>query len=175
MCVEWLSFTRECNLIGQSRENHWGFWNITSVSVSRLSSQDRASSRDCLSFLTSSNSRLILSSSVFLVWNVTAQEISSINKMTHEKCSANAWKCQRKCPYPLYKGHGRIFQCPQFQIFFKLTVVFIVCLNVVFRRSSFTCTKYLAVELSLLVLTTYIIVVGQIQNGAKSSPGELRQ
>ena len=136
MHVEWLSFTRECSLIGQSRENHWGFWDITSVSVSRLSSQDRASSSDCLSFFTSSNSRLILSSSVFLVWNVTAQESSSINKITYKKCSANAWKCQREYPYLLYKGHGRMFQCRQFQIFFKLTVVFIVCLNVVFPRSS---------------------------------------
>ena len=126
MHVEWPSFTRECSLTGQSRENHWGFWDITSVSVSRLSSQDRASSRDCLSFLTSSNSRLILSSSVFLVWNVTAQESSSMNKMTYEKCSANAWKCQRKCPFLLYKGHGRMFQCRQFQIFFKLLFVWML-------------------------------------------------
>ena len=74
-----------------------------------------------------------------------------------------------------------MFQCRHFQIFFMLTVLLIVCLNVVFPWSSprthdiYTFIKYLAVELSLLVLTIYIIVVGQIQNRAKSSPGELRQ
>ena len=126
MHVEWLSFTRECNLIGQSRENHWGFWDITSVSVSRLSSQDRASSSDCLSFFTSSNSRLILSSSVFLAWNFTAQESSSINKRHMRNVVLMHESVKENIHIYYIRVMGECFNVANFKIFFKFTVVLFV-------------------------------------------------